>query len=30
VLDREITLDQIPDGYKAMDDRTALRVLVRP
>jgi len=30
VLDREITLDQIPDGYKAMDDRTALKVLVRP
>ncbi len=30
VFDREITLDQIPDGYKAMDDRTALKVLVRP
>jgi threonine dehydrogenase-like Zn-dependent dehydrogenase len=30
VFDREITLDEIPDGYKAMDERTALKVLVRP
>ncbi|HWE89955.1 MAG TPA: alcohol dehydrogenase catalytic domain-containing protein [Pseudonocardiaceae bacterium] len=30
VFDREITLNEIPDGYRAMDDRTALKVLVRP
>jgi threonine dehydrogenase-like Zn-dependent dehydrogenase len=30
VFDREITLDDIPNGYKAMDERTALKVLVRP
>jgi threonine dehydrogenase-like Zn-dependent dehydrogenase len=30
VLDREITLDDIPDGYEAMDNRGALKVLVRP
>jgi len=29
VFDREITLDAVPDGYKAMDDREALKVLVR-
>lgn len=30
VFDREITLEEIPDGYKAMDERTALKVLIRP
>jgi threonine dehydrogenase-like Zn-dependent dehydrogenase len=30
VFDREITLDAVPDGYQAMDDRAALKVLVRP
>jgi len=30
VFDREIALDAVPDGYQAMDDRSALKVLVRP
>ena len=30
VFDREITLDETPIGYKAMDDREALKVLIRP
>jgi hypothetical protein len=30
VFDRTITLDEVPDGYRAMDDRKALKVLVRP
>ena len=30
VFDREITLDAVPDGYQAMDDREAIKVLVRP
>ena len=30
VFDRELTLDQIPEGYKEMDSRQALKVLVRP
>lgn len=30
VFDREITLDDVPAGYKAMDDREALKVIVRP
>jgi len=30
VFDRAISLAEVPDGYKAMDDRTALKVLVRP
>jgi threonine dehydrogenase-like Zn-dependent dehydrogenase len=30
VFDRTIGLDEVPDGYRAMDDRTALKVLVRP
>lgn len=29
VFDRTIGLDEVPAGYKAMDDRTALKVLVR-
>ena len=30
VFDRTVGLDDIPDGYRAMDDREALKVLVRP
>jgi threonine dehydrogenase-like Zn-dependent dehydrogenase len=30
VFDRTIGLDEVPDGYRAMDERTALKVLVRP
>jgi threonine dehydrogenase-like Zn-dependent dehydrogenase len=30
VFDRAISLDQTPDGYRAMDQRQALKVLVRP
>lgn len=30
VFDREIALEDIPDGYRAMNDRTALKVMVRP
>ncbi|MRH86860.1 alcohol dehydrogenase catalytic domain-containing protein [Nocardia sp. SYP-A9097] len=30
VFDREIGLEAIPDGYRAMDNREALKVLVRP
>jgi hypothetical protein len=30
VFDREIALDQTPQGYKEMDSRQALKVLVRP
>ena len=30
VFDRTIGLDEIPDGYRAMDQREALKVLVRP
>ena len=30
VFDQTVTLDQIADGYRAMNDRTALKVLVTP
>jgi threonine dehydrogenase-like Zn-dependent dehydrogenase len=30
VFDRSITLEQVPDGYRAMADREALKVLIRP
>jgi threonine dehydrogenase-like Zn-dependent dehydrogenase len=30
VFDRTIGLDEVPDGYRAMDDRTALKVLIAP
>jgi threonine dehydrogenase-like Zn-dependent dehydrogenase len=30
VFDREVTLDQTPEGYQDMDSRRALKVLVRP
>ncbi|MER7276227.1 alcohol dehydrogenase catalytic domain-containing protein [Dactylosporangium sp. NPDC000244] len=30
VFDRTVTLDQVPDGYRAMAGRSALKVLIRP
>jgi threonine dehydrogenase-like Zn-dependent dehydrogenase len=30
VFDRTVTLDQVPDGYHAMADREALKVLIQP
>jgi threonine dehydrogenase-like Zn-dependent dehydrogenase len=30
VLDRTMTLDQVPEGYRAMDERTVLKVLIKP
>ena len=30
VFDRTIDLDDVPDGYRAMAQREALKVLVRP
>jgi hypothetical protein len=30
VFDRTITLDEVPDGYRAMADRQALKVLIAP
>ncbi|WP_433785052.1 zinc-dependent alcohol dehydrogenase family protein [Actinomycetospora sp. CA-101289] len=30
VFDRTISLDETPDGYRAMDDREAIKVLVKP
>lgn len=30
VFDRTVPLDEVPDGYRAMDEREALKVLVRP
>ncbi len=30
VFDRTVTLDDVPEGYRAMNDREALKVLVRP
>jgi len=30
VFDRAIALDGVPDGYRAMDDREAVKVLVKP
>lgn len=29
VFDRTVALDQVPDGYRAMDDREALKVMVQ-
>lgn len=29
VFDRQIGIEEVPDGYKAMDNRTALKVLIR-
>ena len=30
VFDRTVGLDEVPDGYRAMDEREALKVLIRP
>jgi threonine dehydrogenase-like Zn-dependent dehydrogenase len=30
VFDRTVSLDQVSDGYRAMADRTALKVLIQP
>ena len=30
VFDRTIGLDEVPDGYRAMADREALKVLINP
>ena len=30
VFDREVVLDGVPDGYRAMNEREALKVLVKP
>jgi threonine dehydrogenase-like Zn-dependent dehydrogenase len=30
VFDRTIGLEGVPDGYRAMDERKALKVLIRP
>ena len=30
VFDLELSLDQVADGYRAMDERTAIKVLLRP
>jgi threonine dehydrogenase-like Zn-dependent dehydrogenase len=30
VFDRTIGLDEVPDGYRAMNDREALKVMIRP
>jgi threonine dehydrogenase-like Zn-dependent dehydrogenase len=30
VFDSTVSLEQTPDGYRAMDERTALKVLVQP
>jgi threonine dehydrogenase-like Zn-dependent dehydrogenase len=30
VFDRTVSLDEVPDGYRAMDRREAIKVLIRP
>jgi threonine dehydrogenase-like Zn-dependent dehydrogenase len=30
VFNRTIGLDEVPEGYRAMNDREALKVLVKP
>jgi threonine dehydrogenase-like Zn-dependent dehydrogenase len=30
VFDRVIGLDEVPDGYRAMKDREALKVMITP
>ena len=30
VLDRVIGLEEVPDGYRAMDEREAIKVMIRP
>jgi threonine dehydrogenase-like Zn-dependent dehydrogenase len=30
IFDLQVALDDVPEGYAAMDGRTAIKVLVRP
>ncbi len=30
VFDRTISLDQVPDGYQAMNEREAIKIMVKP
>jgi hypothetical protein len=30
VFDTVVSLDDVPDGYRMMNDRTALKILIRP
>jgi threonine dehydrogenase-like Zn-dependent dehydrogenase len=30
VFDRTVRLDGVPDGYRAMNDREALKVMIEP
>jgi threonine dehydrogenase-like Zn-dependent dehydrogenase len=30
VFDRTIGLDEVPDGYRAMDEREAIKVMIKP
>lgn len=30
VFDRVISLDEVPDGYRAMNERRAIKVMVKP
>ena len=30
VFDRTVSLEDVPEGYRAMDERTALKVIVEP
>ena len=30
VFDRIVGLDEVPDGYRAMDERESIKVMVRP
>ena len=30
VFDQRVPLDGVPDGYRAMNDRTAIKVMVEP
>jgi len=30
VFDRTVGLDEVPDGYRAMDERKAIKVMVKP
>jgi threonine dehydrogenase-like Zn-dependent dehydrogenase len=30
VFDRTVSLDEVPEGYRAMNEREALKVMVRP
>jgi len=30
VFDRIIGLDQVPDGYRAMNERAAIKIMVKP